>query len=467
VRRTLAALGVVLAVAGPVPEVAHAQPVPIASPAVLSARRARAMAMAGDGVLLVQSTPTVMRAAEDGLRQDPTFLYLTGLPNAVGAVLALDVSRRESWLFVPDAGRLPGFAAVMTAPYAYVQPGPDAARALGVDRVVSWRELEGFLDRRLREEPALVLRGPFRDAATPLRPAVIAGVDAHGLWEQVLRARWPAARFAPGPDADEMREIKDADELVRLRAVASSSAAALLDALRALRPGRRQREAEVEVLASCVRQGANGVSFWPWLMTGENSAIVRAIQSLGDATFRDRVMQEGELARVDIGCAQHHYEGDVGRTAPVSGRFTPEQREAWDLFVHAYDAALTGMQPGRTASDVFAIWRSEMAKRRPQLTTSFARRAVDVALSADGGRFWEIHGVGIASAEGNVDTLRVGQVVAFEPMLTVDGIGLYLEDMVLITADGHEVLTRGLPYTAAEIEAAMRGTGAAPRRRRR
>jgi Xaa-Pro aminopeptidase len=170
---------------------------------------------------------------------------------------------------------------------------------------------------------------------------------------------------------------------------------------------------------------------------------------------------------VDIGCAQHHYEGDVGRTAPVSGRFTPEQREAWDLFVHAYDAALTGMQPGRTASDVFAIWRSEMAKRRPQLTTAFARRAVDVALSADGGRFWEIHGVGIASAEGNVDTLRVGQVVAFEPMLTVDGIGLYLEDMVLITADGHEVLTRGLPYTAAEIEAAMRGTGAAPRRRRR
>ncbi len=431
------------------------QATPIVPVATLAARRARAMEMAGIGIYLVRSTPSVMGASEDGLRQDPTFLYLTGLPNAVGSVLALDFDRRETWLFVPDAGRLPGFGAIMRPPYGYVTPGAETAAQLGIDHVVSWRELEGFLDRRIAENPALILRGPFESAANSIRPPVIAGMDAAGLWQQMLHTRWPTAQLLPGPDEDDMREVKDAGEIAALRAVAASSAAALMVGMRALRPGRRQRDAEVEVLAECVRRGASGVSFWPWLMTGENSSIEAALLSLGDASFRDRVMLAGELARVDIGCKQAHYEGDVGRTAPVSGRFTADQREAWELFVRAYDAALGEMKPGRTASEVFAVWRSDIAKRRPRLSSDFARKTADLALSPDGGRFWEIHGVGLASAEGNVDTLRVGQVIAFEPILTVDGVGLYLEDMILITANGAEVLTKGLPYSADEIEAVM------------
>ena len=75
-------------------------------------------------------------------------------------------------------------------------------------------------------------------------------------------------------------------------------------------------------------------------MTGANSDIALALQSLADYRFLDRVMRSGDLARVDVGCAQEHYEGDVGRTAPVSGRFSPDQREAWDLFVAAYRAGL-------------------------------------------------------------------------------------------------------------------------------
>jgi Xaa-Pro aminopeptidase len=294
---------------------------------------------------------------------------------------------------------------------------------------------------------------------------VLTGSDAAGLWEQTLRTRWPKVQLAEGPDQDELREVKSADEIAALRTVAASSAAALIAGLRALRPGRRQRHAESDVLAACVNAGADGVSFWPWVMTGANADIVSAIQSLGDSRFRDRVMQAGELARIDVGCRQAHYEGDVGRTAPVSGRFTPEQREAWELFVGAYRVAVRAMQPGIPASDIFVVWRGEIQRRRRGLTSRFARRTAEVALSSEGGRFWEIHGVGLASAEGNVDTLRVGQVVAFEPILTVDGVGLYLEDMILITADGAEVLTRGLPYSADEIESVMRAARPAKRGR--
>lgn len=436
---------------------AGAQTVSIAPVATLQARRTHAMEMAGSGILLVRSTSTVMNENQTDLRQDPTFLYLTGLPNAVAAVLAIDIDRHETWLFVPDAGRLPGFGAVMRAPYAYVTTGAASATALGIDHVVSWRELEGFLDRRITQDSALVLRGPFTAISAPaLHPAILAGSDAAGLWEQTLRARWPRVKLAEGPDEDELREVKQPGEIAALRTVATSSASALIAGLQALRPGRRQREAEIDVLASCVRHGADGVSFWPWLMTGVNADIISAAQSLGDAGFRDRVMQAGELARVDVGCRQAHYAGDVGRTAPVSGRFTADQREAWELFVGAYRVAVRAMQPGIPASDIFVVWRGEIQRRRRGLRSRLARRTAEVALSSDGGRFWEIHGVGLASAEGNVDTLRVGQVLAFEPILTVDGVGLYLEDMILITADGAELLTRGLPYTADEIEAVMR-----------
>jgi Xaa-Pro aminopeptidase len=204
------------------------------------------------------------------------------------------------------------------------------------------------------------------------------------------------------------------------------------------------------------RSGADGVSFWPWVMTGKNSDIASAISSLADSHFLDRQMRAGELARVDVGCSRDNYSGDVGRTAPVSGRFDAGQREAWEMFVAAYRVALASIKPGNKAQDVFAVWQGEFQRRRAQLRTAFGKRTAEVALSPEGSKFWEMHGVGIDGAEGLITTLSAGQVLAFEPILTVDGVGLYLEDMILVTENGSEILTKGLPYTASEIEAAMR-----------
>jgi Xaa-Pro aminopeptidase len=157
--------------------------------------------------------------------------------------------------------------------------------------------------------------------------------------------------------------------------------------------------------------------------------------------------------------------GDVGRTAPVSGHFTAEQREAWDLFVAAYRAGLAAVRPGRTAGDVLVAWQGEIARRRPALVSAFARETAEQALDSAGTRWWQIHGVGVAPGEDLVDTLRAGQVVAFEPILTVGGVGLYLEDVLLVTPTGAEVLTSGLPYSATEIERVMRAARATPSHR--
>lgn len=419
-------------------------------------RRGRAMKAAQDALILVRSRSSVMAENEDGFRQNAAFYYLTGLENAVGALLVMDSRRHETWLFVPASGQLPRIGSLMHSPYAYVESGHASANRLGLDHVLTWDEFAPFVDRRLAEDPSLVIRGPFANDKTSIPPATLIGQDSAGLWESVLKARWPQAKFGAMPDAVALRAIKDANEVATLRRVAVSSSAALRAGLAALRPGRRQRDAEVDVVAACVGAGADAISFWPWLMTGNNSNIEVAFQSLADSRFLDRRMDAGELARVDVGCAQDHYQGDVGRTAPVSGRFDQGQREAWDLFVAAYRAGLDAIKPGKTSKDVFAAWQLEFQRRRPQLRTAFGRRTAEVALSGAGTKFWQMHGVGLESAEGFVETISVGQVLAFEPILTVDGVGLYLEDMIIVTQRGAEVLTRGLPYTSFEIEAAMR-----------
>jgi len=393
---------------------------------------------------------------QDGFRQDAAFYYLTGLENAAGALLLMDSRRHESWLFVPPPGQLRRFGGLMHPPYGYVETGQASAGRLGLDHVVFWDEFAAFVDRRLAEDPSLTILGPFSSGTFSMPPAALTGHNEVRLWESTVRARWPKAQFGPMPDPIALRAIKDPDEVAALRRVAGSSSAALRAGLAALRPGRRQRDAEVDVVAACVRAGAEGVSFWPWLMTGSNSDIASAIQSLADYRFLDRTMRAGELARVDVGCAQDHYEGDVGRTAPVNGRFDQGQREAWDMFIAAYRAGLDAMKPGRTSKDVFAAWQHEFERQRLQLKTSFGKRTAEVALSTEGSKFWQMHGVGLQNAEGLIETLTPGQVLAFEPILTVNGVGLYLEDMILVTPGGAEVLTKGLPYTSFEIEASMR-----------
>ncbi len=430
-----------------------------ASTLALAARRLQVLAAYPDAIVLVRSRADEMTINSSGIRQAATFAYYTGLPNALGAVLAFDGRRKEMWLFVPDPGALPGgFAKAFRAPYGYVAIGSETARRTGIDHVVSWRELDGYLARRLAEDTALVLRGPFGTIAPgeALPPSIAAGQNEAAMWQHALRARFPRARFAGAPLATTPRFVKDPGEIAILRRVAESSATALRAGIASLSPGRRQREAEVDVLAACVRSGADGVSFWPWVMTGPNSPLMQSVQSLGDANFLDRRMRAGELARVDVGCAREGYEGDVGRTAPVSGTFDAGQREAWDLMIAGYRAGLATIRPGRAVAEVLAAFRGEIERRQASLRTPFGRRTAEVALSPDGLREVQLHGVGIESAEALPDTLRAGHVLAFEPMLTVDGVGLYLEDMILVTETGAEVLTKGLPYTATEIERAVR-----------
>ena len=420
--------------------------------AEFAARRAEAMRRMADGVLLLPSrTLGAGNLVQHGYLQDPNFFYFTNLPNAAGTVLAIDGAAKETWLFVPE--KLPGLAGFMTK--LLVPPGAASEKALGIDHVVPRKQLPAFLTRR-QESPGVILY-TLGGAETHGFPLDIALDDPLAAWNHAIEELWPSARLKPA-DAivAEMRAIKSPAEIEVLRRVGQASAQALRAGMASVRPGRPQREGEAAVLTACIDAGAEGPSFWPWVMAGPTSAFPAPFESLADYRHLNRAMQAGEVARVDVGCDIDHYRGDVGRTVPVSGRFDAGQRETWDLLSAAYASGLRLFRDGAKRDDVFAASLAEVRRRQPSLATPLGKKAAEVLLAPDGLKFWEIHGVGLDGAEGMPEVLRAGMVVAFEPIFSVEGQGFYLEDMVLVTQDAHEVLTQGLPYSADEIERAAR-----------
>jgi len=115
------------------------------------------------------------------------------------------------------------------------------------------------------------------------------------------------------------------------------------------------------------------------------------------------------------------------------------------------------MRAGMTLPSVMEVARKEIENLQSSLETDYARKAAASILAAPLRETWHIHGVGLDGGETGTDTLENGSVIAFEPMFSVEKDAYYLEDMILITETGHEVLSKGLPYTAEEIEAFMGG----------
>jgi Xaa-Pro aminopeptidase len=190
-------------------------------------------------------------------------------------------------------------------------------------------------------------------------------------------------------------------------------------------------------------------------MSGPRAVYTDLFDSFVDYEGHNRTMQSGELVRVDVGCQLDHYMGDVGRTAPVNGRFDPGQREAWDLFIAGYRAGLALFRDGAEQAAVYRAALARIRELQPSLETPLGKAAADTLLGPAGTEAWEIHGVGLDDAEGQPTTLKTGMTLAYELMFAVRGQGFYLEDMVLVEKSGYRLLTPGLPYTAAEIEAAM------------
>ena len=418
--------------------------------AAISARRNRAASAFHDGILIVHAVSRLDLAA-DGYRQDPYFYYLTGLGNTIGALLAIDGKSGESWLFLPDH-----------PPYQKrglqreVLPGVDDAKRLGIDHVVDWSELDGFLSRQAGPGARIYYAADV--AEYPELPANLLSVKAPEapLWIQEILHKYPAfeVKEVMG-DVNALMFVQDAGELDALRAAAKTTVTALLGGMHAIHPGVQQRIVESVVESACWNAGAHGTDFWPWSMSGENAVFPRPFFSLAVYDHLNKEMRAGELVRLDVGCEWQHYQGDLGRTVPVSGHYSDDQRETWEIFVAAYRAGAAALRAGITVDQVYEVWRAELLRHRATAKSALAQHAIDSWSKRENVPFWQIHATNLLAAWPPA-ALPAGMTVNFEPIASADGQGFFLEDMYLITREGAELLTPGVPYSAEQIEAAMR-----------
>ena len=420
--------------------------------------RQNLLAQLPEGILLLHARNIFVNDDEllsHGFQQNPSFFYFTGLASAVNAILALDGGTKESWLFVPT--QLSG--AEKWLPNALMVPGPGSAKKWRFDHVAAWEEFTSFLDRRQRQTPLkFYIDDSYWVPPPSSNPVGLLPIsDTPVLWRNALAARWPQAEIRSARQMiAALRMIKTPTEIQIIRRVAAASATALLAGLRNLRAGKSQREVEAEVVCGCIRAGAEGPSFWPWVMSGPNAVIPKPFESLVDYYHLNRRMQAGELVRVDVGCDLDFYKGDVGRTAPVSGRFSPEQREVWNLLIDLYRAGVAVIRPGSGHEDIIAACRKEVERRQSSLQTALAKEAATILLNPANQSIWHLHSSGLEPGEkAPTGVFKAGMVLEFEPMFAVGGQAFYLEDMLLVTNGGCEILTMGLPYTADEIERAM------------
>ena len=451
-------------------------------------RLAEAMARHGGGVAVLPTAPERQRNGDNDhpFRHCSHFHYLTGFDEPQ-AWLLLDADGRSTLLCreknlereIWDGHRL----------------GPEAApAALGVHEAHAVDTLDKVAADKLANAPAVWF--PFG-----LQDGLQARIDG---WLAALRERERQGVMAPQAQRDltpllgEMRLLKDADELDTMRRAACISAQAHARAMRfsaahfraAPGSGLPEHAIEAELLHEFRRHGAQSPAYGSIVAAGANACVLH--YAAGSTALRP-----GELCLIDAGCELDGYASDITRTFPADGRFSAAQRELYDVVLAAQEAAIAVTRPGARKQD--AHWAAVRVLAQGMLDTGLLNRDkvgdADAVIESAAYRAFYMHGTGhwlgrdvhdvgeyLALDEAPVDQpdgmggrvvkrpsrrLQPGMVVTIEPGLYVrpaEGvperfwhIGIRIEDDVVITTGGCELISRDVPVDPREIEALMRG----------
>src|SRR5262249_11039170 len=212
------------------------------------------------------------------------------------------------------------------------------------------------------------------------------------LWVAAISRKWPSFQLKEvGARVHALLDVQTPSEMVNVRAAAAATVKAVMAGMQAIKPGASQRTVEATVAYACWNAGAHGVGFWPWVLTGPNAVYPRPYASLTRYDHLNAIMKPGELVHLDVGCEVNHYFSNLGRTVPVSGRYSAEQRETWDIFVAAYHAGVKSLREGVTVDQVFGAWSSELLRHGATAKSVLARQAIDEWSRRDKVPYWVIH----------------------------------------------------------------------------
>ena len=291
------------------------------------------------------------------------------------------------------------------------------------------------------------------------------------------RGKRPPLRVVdPRATLHEMRLRKDAGEIDLLRRAAAITAEAHRAAMAAARPGVGEHELEAIIEYTFRRRGGAGPGYSTIVGGGENATILHYIENAAP-------LREGDLVVVDAGCELGFYTADVTRTFPVSGRFSPAQRRMYEVVLRAQEEAIEMTRPGVTIDDLHARCVERLTEGMVELGL-LEGPAADRIADSSYKKFYmhrtshwlgmDVHDVGAyLGADGAARPLEPGMVITIEPGLYVAadaggvpdelrGCGVRIEDDVLVTDGGREVLTEAAPKLPDEVERACQA--AAPAR---
>ena len=428
-------------------------------------RRKQLMQQIGIGnIALIGSAATRIRNRDVDypFRQDSDFYYLTGFnePDSLA-------------VFIP--GRKQGEYVLFCREFDEKKALWEGAHA-GLDGATShYKADDSFPITDLDD----ILPGMLEDKGKVYYPMGRDPELDHNLlvWINHIRSQSRTGVNAPGELVSlehvlhEMRLFKSPEELKLMRRAAEVSTKAHVKAMQKCKAGLYEYQIEAELIYHFIQDGLRAVAYPSIVAGGKNACVLHYTENSAQ-------LNNGDLLLIDAGAECDHYAADITRTFPVSGRFTEPQKLLYQLVLDAQTAAIAKVQPGlpwHLAHDAsvetitkglitLGLLKGKVAKLiKDEKYKQFYMHRIGHWLGMD------VHDVGDYKIEKEWRLLEPGMVLTIEPglyipadCLTVDeqwrGIGIRIEDDILVTASGHEILTDGAPKTIADIESLMQGS---------
>jgi Xaa-Pro aminopeptidase len=425
----------------------------------LKRRQALATRMGG-GVAIVTTAPERIRNRDTHYlyRFDSYFYYLSGFREPEAVLVVVGGAKAKSVLFCRDKD-------VEREIWDGFRYGPAGAQeAFGFDEAYSISRIDEVMPGLIADQPSIFCR-IGHEAAWDTR--VLA-------WLNQVRGEARKGVMAPrtlqdlAALVDEMRVTKDEGELAVMRQAARISTAAHRRAMHAARPDGNEAEVEAELLYEFRRNGAQAPAYSPIVAAGQNACVLHYVQN--DAPLRD-----GDLLLIDAGCEMDGYASDITRTFPVNGRFSGAQRAVYEIVLAAQSAAIEKVRPGNTWNEPHEAAVRVLAQGLIDL--GLVQGGLDAVIENEAYKkfymhrtgHWlglDVHDAGDYKVDGKWREFKPGMVLTVEPGCYIRAgegvperfadIGIRIEDDVVVTAGGCEVLTNDAPKKIADIEAWMR-----------
>lgn len=434
-----------------------------------AARRAKVLERIGEGVAVLQGATET--SSYEKFRQANQFYYLTGVATP-RAILVLDGKAKSSTLYL-----MPTNQAMERSEGPLLGPGAAAEQLTGIEHVLPRADFDALASSLAGRTVYTAVRGETVLMGTPdranahMRAREADPWDLQGSREAYFKTKLAekaaGAKFENLDDVlDQLRMVKSPREIALLRESSRIAGLAMMEAMRSAEPG--MYEYEIEAIGDYIfkQHNAQGPAYFGLVAAGTNAAWPHYHAAQAQ-------MKAGDLVLFDYAPDYHYYTSDVTRMFPASGKFTPDQRELYGIYVKLYQAIMTSIRPGPTGDILKDVVRKMDAAMASHTFTNAkykdaAARFVEgyrtrLASPRPGATLGHMVGMEVHDVSKNFSVYEPGMVFTIEPALTIpeDRVYIRLEDMIVVTPDGHENMSGFAPVDIPGIEKLMAEPGMA------